>query len=241
MNLKKTQKEIKDLILFDSKWKKKNKAKDLETYRTLVKNTLNDIQNKIYPYTNRILKKEWNELLSNYIEKYPPKSPILNKVAEHFPEYLSKQKNILKKYPFISELALYEWLEVVIYERNGNEKQTREKREITLNPIHEICHFQFHIPEIVQILQKNKNLGKVIKKPANVLIYRDPKNLSVRIFELSEASSIFIELMKQGYSEKDILQTFASAYNIEKKDFKKFKKNFYKLVNDLKKYKIFIQ
>lgn len=256
-HLKKIQKTIKDLILFDSAWKKRNKAtgikkeavKKLEIYRTLVKNTLYDILNKIYPYTKNFLKKGWNELLSRYIEDYPPKSPILNKVAEHFPEFLSRQKNIVKKYPFISELAKYEWLEVEIYERDGPSqsggarrarRRTGEKRRLILNPVHEICHFQYHIPEIVQEFQKHKKLRKVIKKPTNVLIYRDPEKLNVRIFELSEASSIFIELMNQDFSEREILETFANAYNIEKRDFKKFERNFNKLINDLKKYKILI-
>ena len=118
LSLEETLRIVKDLLLFESAWSSKSKIKKLnkhtqekiKIYRRLVKNGLQEPLNNIYANTKTILKNKWSELLLKYIETFPPDSPILNRVAEHFPTFLSKQKNILKQYPFIAELARYEWL-----------------------------------------------------------------------------------------------------------------------------------
>lgn len=250
-HLKKTQKTIKDLILFDSAWKKRNKAtgikketlKKLETYRTLVKNTLYDILNKIYPYTKTLFKKGWNELLSRYIEDYPPTSPILNKVAECLPEFLSRQKNIVKKYPFINELAKYEWLEVEIYERDGvptRRRKGEKNKGLILNPIHEICKFEYPIPEIIERLVDKRKMGKITKQPTNVLIYRDPKTLQVHFIELSDGALTYLQLLEIGFHSGFIPKFLAEHYQIEGSSLKGFHSELNKLVKTLKDKRILI-
>lgn len=245
MSLKKTQKTIKDLILFDSAWKNRNKVKDLskkaiqkiEIYRNLVKNSFSDISANIYPVTYKLLSKNWNSLLSDYIEKYPPSSPILNKAVEHFSEYLSFRKDILKKYPFIVELVFYEWLEVEIYEKEGG----KEKNKIlSLNPIHEICTFQYPIPSIVELIENKRLLKKVCKQKTNVIIYRDPKDFSVRFFELSSSSLTFIELLKSGFPLEMAIYLLSNAFQIDERNYKNFEKEAMKLVRTLKKSRILI-
>ncbi len=248
MNLKKTQKIIKDLILFDSAWNKRGKVKDLskstleeiKIYRELVRNSFCDVSIKIYPFTYKLLSKSWEKLLSDYLEKYPPASPILNKVVEQLPEYLSIRKDSLKKYPFISELARYEWLEVEIYEREGQEKRGEKNKILSLNPIHEICTFNYAIPEIVEMIENNQPLGKIYKQKTIVLIYRDPKDLSVRFFELSTSTLAFIELLKSGFSIDMVIYFLANAYQIDEKNYKSFEKEAMKLVKTLKKSRILV-
>ena len=245
MNLKKTQKIIKDLILFDSIWKKRNEVKGLsgatlekiKIYRGLVRNSFFDMSTNIYPYTSKLLSKSWDVLLSDYIEKYPPGSPILNKVVEHIPQYLSARKDILKKYPFINELARYEWLEVEIYEREGNGKKSKI---LSLNPVHEVCTFQYAIPEIVEMIENKKPLEKIYKQRTNVLAYRDPKYFCVRFFELSTSSLAFIDLLKSGFPIDMVIYFLANAYQVDESGYKAFEKEAMKLVSVLKKNRILI-
>ena len=147
-----------------------------------------DISINIYPFTYKLLNKNWNKLLSDYLKKYPPALPVLNKAVGQLPEYLSRRKDILQKHPFISELARYEWLEVDIYERKRikelENRRTRRKSKIfLLNPAHEICTFQYAIPDIVEMIENNQPLGKIYKQRTIVLIYRDPNDFSVRFFD----------------------------------------------------------
>ena len=255
-NLQETLKTVKDLILFDSAWNKRNKLaknlpkkaiKRLEVYRDLVKNSLYDVISNIYPLTNQLLKKDWKKILSKYIETYPPYSPILTKVAEDFPQFLQEQSGIMRKYPFITELALYEWREVEIYERESN--GVKNKTYI-LNPIHELCNFEYPIPEIIEKIrtaepQKEQKRKKEItwnikKKPTHILIYRDPKYLNVRFFELSPAVLDFIEMVNLNFPKGKIIQALTYMYDVKKSDLLKFKKNIDTLIKTLKKNKILI-
>jgi len=245
MNLKKTQKTIKDLILFNSAWKNRSKIKNLskatieriKIYRELVRSSFHGMSINIYPYTYKLLSKNWNPLLSDFVEKYPPSSPILNKVVEYLPAYLFTRKDLLKKYPFISELARYEWLEVEIYEREG---EMKKNKILSLNPVHEICTFNYAIPEIVEMIENEQPLGTIYKQKANVLIYRDPKDFSVRFFELSASTLAFIELLKSGFSIDMVIYFLANAYQIDEKSYKSFEKEAMKLVSLLEKSRILV-
>ena len=244
-SLKKTQKIIKDLILFDSAWNKRSKVKSLskstleriKIYRELVRNSFSDISVNIYPFTYKLLSKNWDKLLSDYLEKYPPSSPILNKVVENLSVYLSIRKDILKKYPFISELARYEWIEVEVYEREGS---VQKNKVLSLNPIYEICTFQYAIPEIVEMIEDNRPLGKIYKQKTNVLIYRDPKDFSVRFFELSTSTLAFIDLLKSGFSIDMVIYFLANAYQIDENGYRAFEKEAMKLVRTLKNNRILV-
>ncbi len=239
LNLKQTQKIIKDLILFDSAWKKRKQIKTLSKntieriglYRQLVHNSFLDVLTSIYPNTYELLKKDWNNLLHQYIEEYPPKSPILNKVVEHFPEFLQKQKNILKKYPFISELAKYEWIELEVYEKDTEVNLKFNNKILSLNPAHVICKFQYPISNIVELIKNKKFLSSIQKKETNMIIYRDPKDFSVRFFELSSSTLQYIELLDWGFPHNTAVEMLRDTYQIDEQYFKGFKKQ----ANDLQK------
>lgn len=245
------QKGIKDLILFDSYWNKRDQIRKklklpkklvdkVKVYRELVRNSLSDVVSNIYPYTRKVLKNEWNKLLPAYLEADPPTSPILNRVAEHFPTYLSQQKNILKRYPFISELALYEWLELKVYEKETVEINGRKVGRFLLNPIYEICRFEYSIPLIVNVIKSGKltKLAKIVKQPTNVLIYRDPKTLTVRFFELEPGAFAYIKLLKRGLREDLIIQKLAGMFSSQNMNCKKVERNIAKLKCTLKNNRI---
>lgn len=250
---KQIQSDIKDLILFPSSWKNKNKLKRfsknvlerVKVYRGLVWNSFSEVLTNIYPNTSKILGNEWKKLLENYIEAYPSSSPLLNKIGEKLPNYLSKQKKLLKNHPFISELAHYEWLEVEIYEAEtrfiSSQRTNERNNNLILNPIHEICNFQYPIPEIVDKIQNNQALGKIYKQKTSVLIYRDPKDFNVRFFELAPSSLALIELLKSGFSAEMGIWFLANAYKVDEKNYKSFEMEAKKLVKVLKKNRIIIQ
>lgn len=252
--LQETEKVIKDLILFDSAWNKRTKIqsakklpkealKRIEVYRDLVKNSFTDLITKIYRNTHKLLHKNWKTLISKYIETYPPNSPILNKVAENFPLFLDRQKEIIKKYPFIHELALYEWLEVEVYERTGepaNRRFGEKNKGFVLNPIYEICKFKYPIPNITEKIEAGKTLGKVSKSPMNILIYRDPKTLNVRFNEISPGTLAYLELLLSGFSHEMVVIILAEHYKIKENDLDNFNKQINDMVKTLKERRILI-
>lgn len=243
---KKTLSIIKDLILFDTAWKKRNQKNILKLlpkkainklpkYRDLVKTSFHSTISNIYPNTKILLKKDWTKLLNEYIERFPPKSPILIRVAEDFPKFLSTKKDTLKKYPFIVGLALYEWLEVEVYEM-----EEKQRNGFLLNPYHAICTFEYPIPEIIDKIETNKNTRNISKEKTNILIYRDPDDLSVRFFELSEGTLKYIEYLKKENNDKKAFERLIKKYDIQKENLDTFKKNIDDMILVLKKNRILV-
>ncbi len=245
-DLKETLQTVKDLILFDTAWNKRHKLKSakrlpekaikrLKVYRDLVKGSFNELLKKIYPNVYKLTKKEWKAILSKYIEAFPPASPMLGKVGEKFPFFLSKQKKLLKKYPFITELALYEWLELEIYEKENYSNNA--KKNLILNPIHKFCKFKYPIPEMIE---NDLNLKTISTKPTNLLIYRDPNNFKVRFMELSHGTLDYLELVKKNASDKKIIDKLANQYKIDKTKYKYFINELMKLKQTLIEKRILI-
>ena len=244
---KQTLETVKDLILFDSKWEKRSKSKEankipkkaierIKVYRDLVHNSFYELITKIYPFTKELLKKDWKKLISEYIEECPPRSPILNKVAEPFPQFISRKKKLLSKYPFIAELALYEWLELDVSDKEYDLVHNKG----SLNPANEICRFSFPIPEIIDLIKRKKSVSNIGPKSTCILIYRDPKTFDSRFFELSEGALGYVELLKTGLMHEMIVLGMSDFYKISAKDFSKFEKNISMLVKELKKNRIIV-
>lgn len=252
-NLNKTLKIVKDLILFDSVWHKRHSIKEarelpkkaldrIATYRDLVHNSFDSLMTNIYPNVYEYLRKDWKKTICDYIEKYPPNSPILNKVGLYFPEYLSKRKDLLKSSPFISELALYDWVELEIYDKeepavNGIKIK---KNLFRLNPVHMICRFEYPIPEIVQNIEEGFLLKRVNKQKTFVFIYRDPQTLGVRFMELSPGALIYIELLEKDFSNKDIVWALAKHYDVDYNNMKQFSKEIDSVIKTLKEKKVIL-
>lgn len=245
--LEKTERAVKNLILFDSAWKKraqykfipKHTIERIKIYRELVWNTLSDVVEGIYPYTNKLLLTHWNKLLKQYLEFSPPSSPILYMVGKDFPAFLNTKSTLKKKYPFLYELALYEWLELEILEKEISLE--KRKTGLNINPASIICNFEYNIPALIKSIEINKIPLKIKKEPTSIIIYRDPKTFSVRFFELSQAIRLFLELLKIDNDLELIIDTIIEHYKIEERKQKDFKKNLKEIINILKKNKIILQ
>lgn len=243
--LEKTEIDIKNLILFDSEWKKrstyKNFSKDtikrIGIYRDLVKNAIEDVMASMYPYCKQILGKKWDKTVADYIEKHPPKSPVLVLLAAEFAEYLINEKSIIKKYPYIGELAVYEWYETEVHNMEDEKKSSKKLR---LNPVNKVCNFKYPIQEVIAHLEAGQIPKKISESSVSILIYRVPDNFEVKFFELSEATRVFVELIKRDYSKSLIVESLMEFYNIDSASKKEFSKKIDSLIQQLKKNKILL-
>lgn len=134
MNLKEFQRIFSKILLepegrkaleSEESWKlflKKNNTNEMEEiprevfsiYQNLMQNSLHETISKIFPYSKIILQQEWEELVEDFQSHYSQPSFQLYKSAMKFPQFLAEKKKINKKYPFIVDLALYEWIEVEV-------------------------------------------------------------------------------------------------------------------------------
>jgi len=85
-----------------------------------------------------------------------------------------------------------------------------------------------------------KRLGKIIKQPTNVLIYRDPKTLQVRFLELSDGALTYLQLLEIGFHPDFVPSFLAEHYQIEGSSLKGFHSELNKLVKTLRDKRILL-
>jgi len=91
----------------------------VDLYARLLSIGHHDVIDSIYPGCSRLIGERWDEVVDNYLEHYPPSHYNFNRTAANFSAYLKEHgERYTKKFPYLCELADYEWLELEILEKN---------------------------------------------------------------------------------------------------------------------------
>ncbi|NVJ50812.1 MAG: putative DNA-binding domain-containing protein [Gammaproteobacteria bacterium] len=88
----------------------------LDVYRELIFNNIKGFIESGFPVLNTIVDEtEWHELIYQFVRDHRAKSPYFAEVAQEFLLFLESTDLSLKsRYPFIVELAHYEWVELAL-------------------------------------------------------------------------------------------------------------------------------
>jgi hypothetical protein len=168
-----------------------------------------DLMENVFPGCAKLIGDRWSDEVNNYLERFPPTHYNLNRAAEKFPEYLLKfGDRYLRKYPFIAELADYEWLELELLEHPGQVKtfpyqpltdaaQFEQQRPV-VNPVLAVRRYKYPITEIVEHLEDDCCLPKDVEpKITQVAVYREPETHDCRFFELGQMAARVIEAAQE--------------------------------------------
>jgi hypothetical protein len=189
-------------------------ASKLALYQELMFNTVRDTLQNIYPFTYALLSQQgkdltsWNRLVDDYRRHCPNRSYKLMGAVSGFHQYLASQVDWMAQYPFLSDLALYEWLEMEVLNLPDAILPDTLKPEVPVpedfsaffpvwNPAKRLRAFGYNIPVLLdQLKQKQKNtpLEQVFPNPVDILIYRDTERLGVRFFCLNEMTASLMRL-----------------------------------------------
>lgn len=188
---------------------------ELSIYYSLVVSSLSSLMHNIYPLCYKILQEDWDAIMIQYQNNYPSKSPIYNRLAADFHKLLT-QKDFKEKYPnYLSDLALHEWTDAIIY-NSPNQKQTSR-----LTPVHQVHKFTFPVSQIVQYLKTTEDPMEEIRitdleeEPEIIFFYRDEISLKNRSFVLAPTSLFVIEALSSGKGLEEIHKDFMAHFNIE--------------------------
>ncbi|HEY9871276.1 MAG TPA: putative DNA-binding domain-containing protein [Candidatus Obscuribacterales bacterium] len=181
----------------------------INLYASLLNFGHQDVMLSIYPGCAKLLGDKWAAVVDSYLEHYPPGHYNFNRTAERFSEYLTKYgERHRKKYPFIAELAEYEWLELQVMETAvevevaAYEQLTRpeqfESSGPLVNPTLVVRRYCYPIPDIVDHLRDDCCLPrKVEPKPTSVALYRDPYGHHCRFLELGDLAAAVVDTARQ--------------------------------------------
>lgn len=90
-------------------------VKRLNIYRHLLMRNINGFFSRGFPVIHAILSDtEWQQLLDDYFEQHQAHTPLFTDINEEFVNYLAKRNIFADKYPFLHQLAHYEWAELAL-------------------------------------------------------------------------------------------------------------------------------
>ena len=91
------------------------KPQRMETYRELFFNNVEGFLSSNFPVLKTILSEEqWFELAQDFFANHSSESPYFSEIPEEFLAYLQSERKNSNDYPFLLELAHYEWVEMAL-------------------------------------------------------------------------------------------------------------------------------
>lgn len=219
---------------------------ELAIYKSLVINSMKDYIEKVFSCTYLLIQDDFQEIIQEYLELYPSKSPIFFLLAKDFPTFIASDlfQNKYNPANFLAELALYEWSEVEV--QNSANISEEKIPGLRLNPIYRILNLKYPISQIKLLIKNSSEADLNELKNANVeeeaeklIIFRDPASCKTRFFVLTEASLFIIEAFRAQNSQEEIFKMLCSKFNLEANPTNK--SDYESLILELKKNNILLE
>ncbi len=84
-------------------------------YRELFFNNIDSFLSSNFPVLRTILSdRQWQALAQDFFARHRCRTPHFSEIAEEFLDYLQNQRDSAEDFPFLLELAHYEWVEMAL-------------------------------------------------------------------------------------------------------------------------------
>jgi hypothetical protein len=112
------------------------KPQRMAMYRELFFNNIDSFLSANFPVLRAILNdRQWFELGQDFFAKHACQSPHFSEIPEEFLEYLQNERDGSKDFPFMLELAHYEWVEMAL----SIAKEAAPANQQNLDDWHNLC------------------------------------------------------------------------------------------------------
>ena len=145
-------------------------------YRELFFNNINGFLSNNFPVLRTLLNDEqWFELAQDFFANHHSNTPYFTEIPEEFLAYLEHERNNANDYPFMLELAHYEWVEMAL---------SISKEELTINPtdLNDLIHARVQISPLAWVLAYQYPVHQIspsflpkvpLEQPTCLIVYRD--------------------------------------------------------------------
>jgi uncharacterized protein len=178
------------------------KPERMTMYRELVFNNIESFLAGNFPVIRKILDDpQWFELAQDFFLKHECKTPYFSGIAEEFLDYLENERHNLTDFPFLLELAHYEWVEMALSIAKDDVTASRFEPDsllhqtIKLSPLAWPLLYQFPVQNIAP-----EHLPQAPpEQPTCLLAYRGQDD-EVKFIEINGLTYRMLEII-QGYEQ----------------------------------------
>ncbi|ASZ11815.1 putative DNA-binding domain-containing protein [Chitinophaga pendula] len=172
-------------------------------YRRLVYNVVDDSLQSSYPLTFQLLEtEEWDELVQAFFSEHGCQSPQVWYMPREFYEwYQGYDSPLHRQYPFLSELLLFEWLEVELYMMEDIPAVFKAgdlgSEALVINPEHHLQYFTYpvHLKQAATITAEDE--GHYF-----LCLHRHPESGEILFNDLSPAFVHMLESLASAPMEQ---------------------------------------
>ena len=175
-------------------------------YRGLLYRNVESFLANSFPVLRKALKDdEWHGLIRGYFKNHQARTPLFPRMPQEFLQYLQQEKEAAGSlYPFLLELAHYEWVELAL------SIDTREIRQDGIDPDGDLLSGVPVLNELSWSLAYEYPVHRIgpdflpEEKPAQptcLLVYRDRQD-KVRFIELNPLAARLVDCIRENESGK---------------------------------------
>lgn len=157
---------------------------------------INEILSNCFPVLAAILSSEqWNKLIGDFYRQHAATTPLFHELSQEFLSYLLENSITINNMPFFTELAHYEWMQLMVQNLEGESSQLEvgthdyQQDVLAVSQLAEIVAYHYPVHQI-----RVDNLPTTIQETF-LCIYRDFSD-QVQVMELNSLSARFLQILQ---------------------------------------------
>ncbi|MBT3812648.1 MAG: DUF2063 domain-containing protein [Gammaproteobacteria bacterium] len=176
------------------------KPERMQMYRSLFFNNVESFLSSNFPVLRKIFNdNQWQRLTQDFFAHHPSTTPYFSEIPEEFIAYLQNEREtIADDYPFMLELAHYEWVEMALSisqeetTATGTQTIADFSQTISLSPLAWPLAYQFPVHKI----SPDYLPLQAPEQPYYLVVYRDSDD-QVNFIELSIMSYFLLHTLQE--------------------------------------------
>ncbi len=190
----------------------------MQVYKELVYNNIESTVRKTFPVISKILTKtKWHHLVRKFISTQELQSPYFQDISKEFVRYLSTLNEDEFCYPFLAELAHYEWIELDVELQEDNLRdhthlnhQLTENDRIYLAPTTRILTYDYPVHQ----LSAENMIFEKPDQPTFLVVYRT-LDYQVKFMQINLLTACLLELISDQQNQlKDTISELSRTLKI---------------------------
>lgn len=175
------------------------KPERMATYRELIFNNIEGFLAGNFPVIRKILDDvQWFELAQDFFSKHTSRTPYFSEIAEEFLDYLENERANPTDFPFLLELAHYEWVEMAL---SIAKDEVRAKQHLPGDLLHQTVKLSplawplvYQFP--VQLISPEYLPLAPPEQPTCLIAYRDQDD-EVKFVEINSMTYRLLEIIQE--------------------------------------------
>ena len=175
------------------------KEQRMAMYRELFFNNIEGFLSGNFPVLRKILDDEqWYALTQDFFAKHPCRSPYFSQIPEEFLDYLQNERDSSEDFPFMLELAHYEWVEMALSIAKEDVVASNQypenllNRNIALSPLAWPLAYQYPVHKISPAFLPLE----APEQPTFLIVYRNSED-EVNFIEITPITYRLLEIIQE--------------------------------------------